>query len=306
MWYLNLKANPKVQVQIKRKCSTYRPVTPPTRSAPSTGRSWSRCTRRTRITSRGPIGGSRSWRASLDGFQLQKFVPAFRRFNPHGRRPQPPRQPAQHIASCACIRRRLAPRHLVDVRDSRWRYARGKPGRAASAEEDVWGTRHDPTTVMATPAASVRSRPCLSRNVRTWPTSSPASVAFASSGSRARRSGPSLLPQQPISRAARPCSASSSPTSTQSPACSTVSARSTSSKTRRGRSRARLGTWVSEISSSFTTSATAGPSPGSPPATPSAAEHHLELDDLLVVVPMDHVDTVDVNAVDVGDELQHG
>jgi deazaflavin-dependent oxidoreductase (nitroreductase family) len=56
MWYLNIKANPKVQVRSRKRCSTSPPAMPPMRSGPSIGQSWSRCTRPTRTNSPGPIG----------------------------------------------------------------------------------------------------------------------------------------------------------------------------------------------------------------------------------------------------------
>ena len=56
MWYLNLKANPKVRSRSRKRCSTSRPAMPPRRSGPSTGRSWPRCTRPTTTTSPGPTG----------------------------------------------------------------------------------------------------------------------------------------------------------------------------------------------------------------------------------------------------------
>jgi deazaflavin-dependent oxidoreductase (nitroreductase family) len=59
MWYVNLKANPKVSVQIKKEVLDLT-APPPTRSAPGTGRSWSRCIRRSRTISPGRIGRSRS------------------------------------------------------------------------------------------------------------------------------------------------------------------------------------------------------------------------------------------------------
>ena len=55
MWYHNLKANPKVQVGSRTRCCSSGRVTPMTKSARNTGPNWSRCTRRTRTTSPGPI-----------------------------------------------------------------------------------------------------------------------------------------------------------------------------------------------------------------------------------------------------------
>ena len=60
MWYLNLKANPKVTVQIKDEVLnlTARDATEAERAR--TGRSWPRCTPASTTTSRGPTGSSRS------------------------------------------------------------------------------------------------------------------------------------------------------------------------------------------------------------------------------------------------------
>jgi hypothetical protein len=80
----------------------------------------------------------------------------------------------------------------------------------------------------------------------------PAQRRVGALGQRRRNSAPSFLPQHATSRAARASNWSSNSGSTQSPACSTTSASATSSHTRRGRSRVRMGTWVSAISSSRT------------------------------------------------------
>lgn len=72
MWYLNLKANPKVQVQIKKEVLTLLRGTRPTRSAPNIGHSWSRCTQVIRTTSPGPTARSRSWFANPDRSQLRR------------------------------------------------------------------------------------------------------------------------------------------------------------------------------------------------------------------------------------------
>jgi deazaflavin-dependent oxidoreductase (nitroreductase family) len=55
LWYLNLKAHPKVSAQIKRCCGCGR-VTPRTKSARSTGPSWPPYIPPSTTTSRGPIG----------------------------------------------------------------------------------------------------------------------------------------------------------------------------------------------------------------------------------------------------------
>ena len=56
MWYLNLKANPKVQVQIKKEVLDLTARDANDEERAGTGRGWSRCTRHTRTTSPGPIG----------------------------------------------------------------------------------------------------------------------------------------------------------------------------------------------------------------------------------------------------------
>src|SRR5690625_4258301 len=80
----------------------------------------------------------------------------------------------------------------------------------------------------------------------------PSYWARATSGRRRRSSGPSLLPQQASRAAERVSSSSRSSGAIQSPACTTRSASATSRQTTSGRSRARVGTWVSASSSTRT------------------------------------------------------
>jgi F420H(2)-dependent quinone reductase len=66
MWYLNLKANPKVQVQIKKEVRDLTARDATDEDAPTTGRSWWTCIRPTRTTSPGPTEPSRSSSAIRD------------------------------------------------------------------------------------------------------------------------------------------------------------------------------------------------------------------------------------------------
>jgi hypothetical protein len=113
--------------------------------------------------------------------------------------------------------------------------------------------------------AARASRPVRPPVSCTTATRTPASVCRATSGSRSRSSGPSLLPQQASSRRERSSSRSSSAADTQSPACTTTSAASTSAHTCAGRSLARVGRWVSASSSRRT------------PQSPSPVRAGLEL-----------------------------
>jgi F420H(2)-dependent quinone reductase len=55
MWYVNLKANRKVQHQIKKEVLDLTTTTPMTKSASAIGRNWCRCSRRTRTTDPGRV-----------------------------------------------------------------------------------------------------------------------------------------------------------------------------------------------------------------------------------------------------------
>ena len=54
MWYLNLKANPAVTVQIKGEVLALHARDASEQNGPNTGPSWLPCTRASRTTSRGP------------------------------------------------------------------------------------------------------------------------------------------------------------------------------------------------------------------------------------------------------------
>jgi hypothetical protein len=133
----------------------------------------------------------------------------------------------------------------------------GEPGLSsrsplgAVVSQGMWLCPNTSTSTSGYAAAQRRSRPAAPPVSCTTASRTPSSSARATSGSRARSGGPSLLPHTPTSRAARSSSASRSSTDTQSPACTTTSAASTASHTGAGRSRARAGTCVSEISNSF-------------------------------------------------------
>src|SRR4051812_45125658 len=119
------------------------------------------------------------------------------------------------------------------------------------------------TSTSGNRSAHRRSRPLASPVSWTTANRRPSISSRATSGSRSRRTPWSLLPYTPTSRRDRRSSASSRATSTQSPACTTTSTLSIAAHRDGGRSRARVGTCVSDRSTTETgtaASSQAGPS----------------------------------------------